>query len=81
MLHGGSPAAFAARLTAKKLGMRGPLTGSTMTSESKDRPISSVLPVKIPATYKDTDWSTADEVITVAVGLRDAVAVCQGAIG
>jgi hypothetical protein len=46
----GIPAAFAAALTAAKPGMRGPLTGSMMTSESRDWPTSAASPVRMPAT-------------------------------
>ncbi len=46
----GIPAAFAAALTAAKPGIRGPLTGSMMTSESKDWPTSAASPVRMPAT-------------------------------
>ena len=47
-----TPAAFAAALTAAKPGMRGPLTGSMMTSESRDRPTRAALPVRMPATCR-----------------------------
>ena len=45
-----APAAFAAALTAIIPGIRGPRTGSMITSESNDDPMRGTSPVKMPAT-------------------------------
>mmetsp|Transcript_6332 Transcript_6332/g.13997 ORF Transcript_6332/g.13997 Transcript_6332/m.13997 type:complete len:221 (+) Transcript_6332:467-1129(+) len=55
MVQPNAPAALAASLTAIMPGMRGPRTGSMMTSESRDCPMSLMSPVKIPVT-SDPPW-------------------------
>mmetsp|Transcript_15578 Transcript_15578/g.42286 ORF Transcript_15578/g.42286 Transcript_15578/m.42286 type:complete len:289 (+) Transcript_15578:232-1098(+) len=55
MVHPCAPAALAASLTAIRPGMRGPLTGSTMTSESSACPNNCESPFRMPAT-RDPPW-------------------------